>query len=390
MAELLDALVPLLGLALLHFLWQGALIGLLAAVVLDMLRNARPQARYAVACLALLACMLAPVATALFMLSPELLATDFSRAFATFGRDVGAAGDGALSALSPSTAQFHAYLPAIVATWAAGTCLLSMRMALGLTWVRRLRHLPQGPAQLVWQSRLDAIAVHFQLRRCVALRVVDELESPASAGWWRPVVLLPAGLLTRMPTALVEALLAHELAHIRRHDYLVNLLQNAIEALLFYHPVVWWLSHRIHVEREQIADQLAAELACAPRALARALSELSDLQRAAPAPARPHRASRRWRSPHVPHPATPPPHPPHQRRRPHRFPAAGSRRRRHGDLQLGAEPAMTNRALARTGHFTWTASSTATASRWFAAPTMRCTCGARSTTSTRSSPRARA
>ena len=84
MAELFDALVPRVGLALLHFLWEGALIGLLAAVVLDMLRNARPQARYAVACLALLACVLAPIATALFMLSPELLAGDFSRAFATF------------------------------------------------------------------------------------------------------------------------------------------------------------------------------------------------------------------------------------------------------------------------------------------------------------------
>jgi hypothetical protein len=84
-----------------------------------------------------------------------------------------------------------------------------------------------------------------------------------------------------MPADLIEALLAHELAHIRRHDYLVNLLQNAIEAVLFYHPVVWWLSHRIRVEREQIADQLAAELVCAPRRLALALSELSEFQRAA-------------------------------------------------------------------------------------------------------------
>jgi predicted nucleic acid-binding Zn-ribbon protein len=106
-----------------------------------------------------------------------------------------------------------------------------------------------------------------------------------SAGWWRPVVLLPTGLLARMPVDLIEALLAHELAHIRRHDYLVNLLQNAIEAVLFYHPVTWWLSHRIRVEREQIADQLAAEVVCAPRRLALALSELSDLQRTPLAPA---------------------------------------------------------------------------------------------------------
>ncbi len=282
MAELLASLVPMLGLALLHFVWQGVLIGLLAAVALNVLRNARPQARYAVACLALLACVLMPLATLLSMLAPELLETDFGSMLATAGRDADVAGDGALSALTQTRAQIHAWLPALVATWAAGTCLLSLRMALGLAWVRRLRNAPQAAAQIAWQARLDALAANFQIRRCVALRLVDPLDSPVSAGWWRPVVLLPAALLTRMPTDLIEALLAHELAHIRRHDYLVNLLQNAIEALLFYHPVVWWLSHRIRVERELIADQLATELACAPRKLALALSELADVQRTAP------------------------------------------------------------------------------------------------------------
>src|SRR5688572_22038903 len=285
MADPLASLVPLLGQALLHFIWQGALIGLVAALVLDALRNARPQARYAVACLALLLCVLAPIATMLLVLAPDILGTDFDNVFATASPDAAIRVGGALSVLAPTTAQLHAYLPAIVATWAAGTCLLSLRMALGLAWVRRMRNVPQGPAQHVWQARLDALAVPFQLRRGVAMRLVDNLNSPVSAGWLRPVVLFPVALLTRMPADLIEALLAHELAHIRRHDYLVNLLQNAIEAVLFYHPVVWWLSHRIRVEREQIADQLAAELVCAPRRLALALSELSEFQRAAPGPA---------------------------------------------------------------------------------------------------------
>jgi beta-lactamase regulating signal transducer with metallopeptidase domain len=282
MADLLASLVPLLGQALLHFIWQGALIGLLAALALHSLRNARPQARYAVACLALLLCVLAPIVTMLVVLAPDALGTDFGSVFATSSSDAGTSAGGPLSVLAPTQAQLHAYLPAIVATWAAGTCLLSLRMALGLAWVRRMRHVPQGSEQLAWQARLDAMAKHFLLGRGVTLRLVDNLESPVSAGWLRPVVLLPAGLLTRMPTDLIEALLAHELAHIRRHDYLVNLLQSAVEAVLFYHPIVWWLSHRIRVEREQIADQLASEVECAPRRLALALSELSDLQRAAP------------------------------------------------------------------------------------------------------------
>jgi D-alanyl-D-alanine endopeptidase (penicillin-binding protein 7) len=108
--------------------------------------------------------------------------------------------------------------------------------------------------------------------------VVDGLASPITAGWWRPVVLVPASLLAGMPPHLLEALLAHELGHVRRHDYLVNLVQNVIESLLFYHPAVWWLSRRIRAEREQIADDFAARHLGEPRRLALALSELEKLQ----------------------------------------------------------------------------------------------------------------
>jgi D-alanyl-D-alanine endopeptidase (penicillin-binding protein 7) len=92
------------------------------------------------------------------------------------------------------------------------------------------------------------------------------------------VVLVPASLVAGMPPQLLEALLAHELGHVRRHDYLVNLVQNVIETLLFYHPAVWWLSRRVRAEREQIADDFAARHLGEPRRLALALSELEKLQ----------------------------------------------------------------------------------------------------------------
>jgi hypothetical protein len=155
--------------------------------------------------------------------------------------------------------------------------VLSLRMALGVAWIGRLRATPQGPAHAAWQARLDELCGLLHLQRPVALRLVDAIDSPASAGWWRPVVLLPTALITRMPSELIEALLAHELAHIRRHDYLVNLIQGVVEALLFYHPVTWWLSRQIRNEREHIADRLAAEATGEPRRLALALSELSEL-----------------------------------------------------------------------------------------------------------------
>jgi hypothetical protein len=153
-------------------------------------------------------------------------------------------------------------------------------MGLGALWLRRLRASVQPANRAHWQARLDALAARFGLRS-VSLHLVSALDSPVTAGWLRPVVLLPMAVAARMPVELVEALLAHELAHIRRHDYLVNLLQNLVEALLFYHPVVWWLSHRVRAEREHIADAMAAEAIGDPRRLAFALSALSELS---PAP----------------------------------------------------------------------------------------------------------
>ena len=277
MNEWQTLLVPALGHALLHFLWQGALIGLTTAIVLQLLRDARPQLRYAVACLALLACALVPMLGVLL----ELLELRAASPLAAPGIAV------ATTSVTMATQQvfiarawpadFDRALPWIVAAWAAGAGSLSLRMTLGVIWIQRLRNTPQDGMHAAWQARLDALASRFGLDG-VALRVVDVLDSPASAGWWRPVVLLPAALLTRMPVDLIEALLAHELAHIRRHDYLVNLMQGAVEALLFYHPVTWWLSRRIRIERELIADQLAAQATGEPRRLALALSELSELR----------------------------------------------------------------------------------------------------------------
>jgi len=286
MTEFLAQLVPALGRALLHFLWQGALIGLLAALALRLLRDARPQARYAVACAALALCALVPMGYVIAQM--HVPATpDVTMAANETARISGLAS--ATRDLAPGwSSRLDAALPTIVLLWAAGAGALSLRMIAGLLWIARLRATPQRPMQREWQARLDALVQRFGLRRPVALRIIESLSSPVSAGWFRPVVLLPAGLLTRMPADLIEALLAHELAHIRRHDYLINLLQNLAEALLFYHPVTWWLSRRIRDEREHIADRLAAEVTQQPRRLALALSELAE-----------------WSCSHAPSPSTP-------------------------------------------------------------------------------------
>ena len=270
------AIIPMLATVLLQFVWQGALVGVFAWMLLSALHAARPQARYLVACLALLACVLLPVLTfAKLYLIGDATSADAALALTANTTNAEVASD--IQMLSSLSSPANPALPWIVVLWAAGAGALSLRMACGLWWVRRLRTSPLcGDAQH-WEVCVDRLAYRFGIRRRVTVRLIADGDSPLSIGWWKPMVLLPAAIAARMPAPLLEALLAHELAHIRRHDYLVNLLQGAVEALLFYHPVVWWLSHRIRVERELVADDLAAQQLGDPRRLALALSELDRL-----------------------------------------------------------------------------------------------------------------
>jgi D-alanyl-D-alanine endopeptidase (penicillin-binding protein 7) len=254
-------LVEALGWVLLHFVWQGVLVGLLAALALALLRRAEPRRRHAVCALALAGCLAIPLAHLAWLLfSPDPAPSPTSLA-----------ADPAPSWL----AHLQARLPALVTAWSLGVGLMTLRLASGLAWVARMRRraLAVPPA---WQQRMDALARRLALRRPVLLRQLDGIDSPLTVPGWRPMVLLPVALVSGMPVPLLEALLAHELAHVQRWDDLANLVQGAVEALLFFHPVVWWLSMRLRDEREQVADELAARALDDPRQLALALHALSS------------------------------------------------------------------------------------------------------------------
>jgi beta-lactamase regulating signal transducer with metallopeptidase domain len=281
MNALLPSLIPSLAWALLDFVWQGLLVGWVAALALGLLRGARPQTRYAVACAALLLCAALPLAGTVQRLSDAHTATTALLPLA-LADSAGAAGvtigPAAIDRLALWEQRLQEKLPLVMLLWAAGAAALALRMMLGLAWVRHRSHPARSRPDPAWQARVTQLAARLGVARPVRLGLVDDLPGPVTAGWWRPVILLPASLASGMPVGLLEALLAHELAHVRRHDYLVNLVQSAIEIVLFYHPAVWWLSNRIRLEREQIADDLAASMLGEPRRLALALSELDRFQ----------------------------------------------------------------------------------------------------------------
>lgn len=276
MSAMLASFVSTLGWALIHFVWQGLIVGIIAAIALVLLRDARPQTRYAVSCAALAVCLLLPVAGVWSGIGGGATGTsapapEASGSAAIFTQP-------AIGQLASVRSTLQDQLAIIVALWSVVAGLLALRMALGVTWISRIARARSTAGAPDWQLRLDRLAAAFGMSRKIQLRIVDSFDTPVAAGWWRPVVLVPAALIARIPTDLLEALLAHELAHIRRHDYLVNMIQSAIESLLFYHPVVWWLSRQIRIEREQIADALAATALGEPRRLAVALHQLAQFQ----------------------------------------------------------------------------------------------------------------
>lgn len=258
---------------LLHFLWQGALLGFVAWVGLALLARRSPQARYAWACGVLGLMALAPLLT--FLALRKGLGAPAGPAPAELLA--------ALPALQASAweriqATLQPWLPALSLGWMAGVGLFALRLAGGLVMIQRLKEAGTSPVPSQWHLVLARLCRELKLQRAVRLLGSTKVDVPTVAGWLRPVILLPASALTQLTPHQLEAILAHELAHVRRHDFAVNLLQACVEALLFYHPAVWWLSSKVREERELACDDVAVTTCGDALAYAQALAVLDDLR----------------------------------------------------------------------------------------------------------------
>jgi uncharacterized protein (TIGR03435 family) len=267
--------VERLGFTLLHFLWQGGIIATIyGAVRLGGRRALGPNGRYAIACAALAAMAVVPVVT-WFVLSgpaPDSTAATFAAPLSTLRVDPPRAVSLALPGdLYPGISE--GVLSWVVAIWLVGATVFSLRLLGGWMLAERLRHRMTRPAPAEWQRTLDRFKDRLSISPPVRLLVSGVLQAPAAIGWLRPIVLVPAGALAGLPPAQMEALLVHELAHIRRRDYLVHIVQSAAEAILFYHPAVWWISGHVRAERELCCDDIAVSMTGDAVGYARALAE---------------------------------------------------------------------------------------------------------------------
>ena len=251
------------GWALIHFLWQGALVALALAVVLRMWRAKGPEVRYVAACVALGVMALAVPVTALVVAGQDAPATVL---LAGVGSRVVL--DEAIAAAAEGLRLDMRWL---VSLWAAGAALLLLR-ACGGWYVARRRTLAGVPMDYPLSRLMD----RMEMTGAVELMESAAARTPQVFGWLRPVIVVPAAMLARLSTAEFEAVLAHELAHIRRRDYLVNLVQTVVEAVLFYHPAVWWVSRRIREERELCCDDWAVRVCGDSIAYSKALMKVEE------------------------------------------------------------------------------------------------------------------
>ncbi len=268
--------VERLGLTLLHFLWQGAMIVTIYAAARKWgARTLDPNGRYLLACVALAALAFAPVVTWMLLYGPAPGAA-FTSAPMSAARTEPARSFSLTIPSDALPAMPGQFLSWVVAFWLAGATAFSVRLLFGWMGAERLRYRMVRPAPAEWQRILDQLKCRLSVARPVRLLVSGLLEAPAAIGWLRPVVLVPAGALTGLPPAQIEALLLHELAHVRRHDYLVHILQSAVEAIFFYHPAVWWVSGHMRAERELCCDDIAVSITGDAVAYVRALAEFDS------------------------------------------------------------------------------------------------------------------
>ncbi len=268
-----------LGWTLIHSIWQGFAVVLSAALLLHLTRRSRAALRYQLGMGGLLAQVLASAITFGWYYEPRSLTTPGAMGQPGFRTSLLQMTPANESWLLTTQAFLNAHLAEVVWIWLVGVGVFGVRLIGGWAYVQRLKTTATLPVPTILTETTARIAQ--KLAVSARLQLSARASGPMVVGVLKPVVLWPVGLLAGLSMADVEAILAHELAHVRRHDYLLNVLQSVVEVLYFFHPALWWLSARVREEREHCCDDVAVEIIGDARTLARALARVEEWQRSA-------------------------------------------------------------------------------------------------------------
>ena len=269
------------GWALVHFLWQGTLAAAGLAAGLALMKGRSASARYALAVGTLAVMVALPVATAFRAYEPAVAVVEQKTPSPALPRFAGEGAPAAPASMETATdirEMVRPWVPSLLGVWLTGVSLLTVWHLGGWVQTRRMTRRGTRPVEEQWELALVRLRRRLGIDNAVSLLESASVPVPAVIGWLRPVILVPASAFAGLTPQQLEAILAHELAHVRRNDYLVNLLQAVAETLLFYHPAVWWVSRQVRQERESCCDDLAVAVCGDRLGYARALAALEELR----------------------------------------------------------------------------------------------------------------
>lgn len=263
-----QAIAQAISAALLHFVWQGAAMALLLWITLAILGRRPARLRYAVSCAAFGVMSALPFVTAFLV-------------YRAPGAAILSVGEPIVDTAVPAALAASTFLPRLLAAieawalpvWSAGVMVLAIRFLRSATHVARLKRSGE-PVSLALAETASHLARRMGIVKSLRVLTSALADTPSVVGFLKPVILFPPAALMNLSTAQLESVLAHELAHIRRHDYLINLLQTIAETLFFYQPAIWWVSSQIRNERELCCDDMVVEICGDPVGYARALTQL--------------------------------------------------------------------------------------------------------------------
>ena len=267
-----------LSLTLLHFLWQGMLVALVLKSALLIFSDKKPQLRYALSALAMLTNLLLPIITFGIIYRTELaFASANASAYSLTSLMQELQQPDSFFSYQGLSELLPSFLPYIALLWLATITLLAGKLLIEIYSVNKLPQ--QGSIEPNPQllARFNELAKQINLTNTPKLLISLKVDVPMAIGWLKPVVLIPATMISGLNSAQLEMLILHELAHIRRHDYLVNFLQTFVEILLFFHPAVLWVSKQMRNEREYCSDDIAVQHCGDAIAYAHTLADTASL-----------------------------------------------------------------------------------------------------------------
>jgi len=268
-----------LGLALVHSIWQGFLAAIAVIVFRKLTKGQSPTLQYGFQIIMLFACFTAFLITfGLFQF------TGSSATELTFMRGAETASGQNLatqSAFNGTSLSLYslqnwlsnnAYMFGLL--WCIGFVVLAARYLINFSLTQQLRRTGLSSVPVKWEHRFKTLVLNAGLTRPIGIYISSKVNNPLTLGFFKPVVLVPASFFTGLPSAQIEAVLLHEIAHIRRHDYLINLAQTAIKTVFFFHPAIHFISRKIDEDREHACDDFSVNYTRDPHSLAKALAAL--------------------------------------------------------------------------------------------------------------------